>query len=87
MLSSNNFKIKMLNIDSTRNHFKIIEVCFNMLRHCAYTHGTWIRSTVDRLFTLLNNGWAYPCGIIWSLFNMRSHLCTTVVGQPLFVDD
>jgi len=67
----------MLNIDSTRNHLKIIEVCFNMLRECAHTYGTLgktsydfvaygtgIRSRVDRLFTLMNNGWAYPCEII-----------------------
>ena len=40
MLNSRKFKIKMLNIDSTRNHLKIIEVCFKMLRQCAHTHGT-----------------------------------------------
>jgi len=57
----------MMNIDSTRNHLKIIEVCFNMLRHCAHTHGTVGKTSydfiaygsgngnrMDRLFSLLS---------------------------------
>jgi len=59
----------MLNIDSARNHLKIIEVCFNMLRQIAHTYGTLgktsydffaygtvIRTRMAGLFTLLNNG-------------------------------
>jgi len=26
---------------------KIIEVCFNMLRHCAHTHGTFGKTSYD----------------------------------------
>jgi len=59
----------MLNNDSTRNHLKIIEVCFNMLRDCAHTYGTLgktsydfvaygtgIGNKMDGLFSSLNNG-------------------------------
>ena len=37
----------MLNTDWTRNHLKIIEVCFDMLRQCAHTHGTLGKTSYD----------------------------------------